>query len=152
MTLVATRAAKTDRADRRAIAKATDDPAEDAIQIALIEHLQRRAKPGVWWHHSPNGGKRDKRTGAKFKRMGTQAGAPDLQFVQAGVLTFLELKRASGVLSVDQKRCHLAIANAGAIVLVAYGLDQALALLSARGLIRSAANPASKPGVIMRDG
>ena len=50
-------------------------------------------------HHSPNGGKRNAREAAKFKRMGTRSGFPDLFLAYpnkqyAGL--FIELKAEGG--------------------------------------------------------
>ena len=47
---------------------------EQCVAVARIKKL------GLVVHHSPNGGRRDAREGAKFKRMGTMAGYPDLTF------------------------------------------------------------------------
>ncbi len=56
-------------------------------------------KKGVIHHHSPNGGARDWREGAKFKRMGTSAGFPDfvIPYSRKGYHSlYIELKRVSG--------------------------------------------------------
>lgn len=57
-------------------------------------------------HHSPNGGRRDAREGARFKQMGVQAGFPDLLLLVAseskhGLL--IELKSRTGKQSEFQK-------------------------------------------------
>lgn len=63
---------------------------------------------GLEVHHSPNGGRRDAREGAKFKAMGVSAGFPDLIITYArkgyhGL--FIEIKPViGGVLSDSQKR------------------------------------------------
>lgn len=44
-------------------------------QISAVHEIR---KLGFRVHHSPNGGVRDAREGAKFKAMGTSAGWPDL--------------------------------------------------------------------------
>ena len=57
------------------------------------------AKNGIVHHHSPNGGARDWREGAKFKRMGTSAGFPDfvIPYARKGYHgLYIELKRVSG--------------------------------------------------------
>ncbi len=50
-------------------------PKEVYEQIVAVTRLR---KMGVMVHHSPNGGRRNAREGAKFKRMGVSAGFPDL--------------------------------------------------------------------------
>ena len=51
---------------------------EAAIHAAVCDHLRLRAKPDVLWLHPANGGARDIREAARFKRMGVLAGASDL--------------------------------------------------------------------------
>ena len=43
---------------------------EAAIHAAACDHLRLRAKPDVLWLHPANGGTRDIREAARFKRMG----------------------------------------------------------------------------------
>ncbi len=50
-------------------------PKEDYEQIVAVTRIK---KLGLIVHHSPNGGRRDAREGAKFKAMGVSAGFPDL--------------------------------------------------------------------------
>jgi hypothetical protein len=57
------------------------------------------AKHGIRHNHSPNGGKRHGREGAKLKRLGMSAGFPDFEIPYArkgyhGL--YIELKRLSG--------------------------------------------------------
>lgn len=52
-------------------------PKEEWEQCVAVSRI---TKLGLTVHHSPNGGRRDAREGAKFKRMGTKAGFPDLTF------------------------------------------------------------------------
>lgn len=57
-------------------------------------------------HHSPNGGKRNAREGARFKQMGTQAGFPDLILLVASQgyhALLLELKTRTGRQQDSQK-------------------------------------------------
>jgi hypothetical protein len=74
---------------------------EDAqcIAVGAIRKL------GITVHHSPNGGVRDERTGAKLKRMGLSPGFPDLFFPYAkkgfhGL--YIEVKSKTGKLSENQ--------------------------------------------------
>lgn len=112
------------------------EPSEMILHKALIGHLQTRCQPGIWWHHSPNGEQRSAVAGGKLKAMGAKAGVPDLMFVRGGRVLFLELKRKGGRISPVQRVCHLELIRAGAIVLVAYGIDEALATLLNAGIIR----------------
>lgn len=52
---------------------------EDRIQEACVSWFDLQfPKLSRLLHHSPNGGKRNPREGARFKAMGTRAGFPDL--------------------------------------------------------------------------
>ncbi len=71
-------------------------PSEQQEQFRVHAWLEKR---GIVHHHSPNGGYRDAREGAKFKRLGVSAGFPDLEFPYArkgyhGL--YIELKRVDG--------------------------------------------------------
>lgn len=50
---------------------------EDNFQEIAVKWIKLQY-PKVLVHHSPNGGKRNAKEAAKFKRMGTRAGCPDL--------------------------------------------------------------------------
>ena len=115
---------------------APPEPLEIAIHRAVVEHLQRRARPGVWFTHVPSGEPRGPGIGGKLKGMGTKPGVPDLMIVAHGKPLFLELKRAGGRVSELQTHCHKAIAAAGAKVHTAYGLDDALAWLESQWVLK----------------
>lgn len=71
-------------------------PTEQDEQFVFVAWL---TKKNIIHHHSPNGGFRDVREAAKFKRLGTKAGFPDILIPYArkshhGLL--IELKRVSG--------------------------------------------------------
>jgi hypothetical protein len=51
---------------------------EDDFQIAVARLLDAS---GLDWFHVPNGGKRNAREGAKFKRMGVKSGIPDVLII-----------------------------------------------------------------------
>jgi hypothetical protein len=122
-------------AQRRRVARVRETP----IHMALVQHLQVRARPGVFWCHVPNGEYRARVTAAILRGMGVKAGVPDLMLVSQGRAYFLELKREGGKLSTEQKVVHAELRRAGAVVDTAYGLDEALDVLEAWGLIRAAA-------------
>lgn len=67
-------------------------------------------------HHSPNGGRRDLKEAARFKRMGTRAGFPDIILLLpsiGGHFLAMELKYGRGVQTESQKAMEKAIEAAG---------------------------------------
>lgn len=109
---------------------------EESIQRALADYLPFALKPGVMWTHMPSGGMRDRVAGAKLKAMGHHAGWPDLQFVYAGTVMFLELKSGKGRISDTQLAVHQGLRNAGVTVRVAVGFEEAMATLDDWGLLK----------------
>jgi hypothetical protein len=110
---------------------------EQVLHGTVVQHLEARAAPGLFWFHCPNGGWRSPHEAAIFKALGVKAGIPDLLFLKAGKLYALELKA-------DHRRkptphqldCHARMKAAGATVAVACSLDSALAILELWGLLR----------------
>ena len=113
---------------------------EDGIHIAVCEHLRLRAKPNVVWLHVPNGGTRNPREAARFKRMGVLPGASDLLLWDQGNSFALELKAPGGRLSDAQLEFLARFNDAGGHSACAEGLDRALACLEAWGLLRGRAS------------
>jgi hypothetical protein len=112
-------------------------PKEHAIHIAVVQHLRTRAKPGWYWFHPANGEHRDKRTAAKLKAMGVQAGIADLLLIAPdGTLHALELKRRGGVLSEAQRDFAAICERAGCPYSAAYDLDEALRILDGWGALK----------------
>lgn len=99
---------------------------EHAEQFMLVKWLRQK---GICHHHSPNSIKSTPREGAKYKRLGTRAGFPDLVIPYArrsyhGL--YIELKRASGgVLSDCQKWWATHLLNEGYKWEVCYGCAHA---------------------------
>jgi hypothetical protein len=108
---------------------------ERQLQAALIEHLQWRAPPDVWWCHYPAGGRRSRITGAILKGMGAKPGVPDILLLARGRLFGLELKAERGRLSVVQAVMHAEMRKAGAVIGVAGSVDEAIELLRAWGIM-----------------
>ena len=108
---------------------------EAAIHAAVCDHLHLRAKPDVLWLHPANGGARDIREAARFKRMGVLAGASDLLLWHRGNSFALELKRPGGRLSDAQLNFLARFNDAGGHGASTEGLDRALAILEAWGLL-----------------
>ena len=85
---------KTRSAPKKAVKR--DCPNEQQEQFVAIAWCHRN---NIVVHHSPNGGYRDVREAAKFKRLGTSAGFPDLilPYMRKGYGgLYIELKRVYG--------------------------------------------------------
>jgi hypothetical protein len=91
---------------------------EQAIQMALADHLRARAAAGTYWFHPANGGARTAFEGAILKACGVRAGTH------------------KGRVSPTQAQAHEELRAAGATVAVATGIDDALAQLEAWQLLR----------------
>lgn len=82
----------------------------------------------IWHHHSPNGGYRNAVEAAKFKRMGTSPGFPDLiiPYIRKGYGgLFVELKRKEGgTLSAYQKEWRDFLIKEGYAWYEAKGFDE----------------------------
>jgi hypothetical protein len=117
------------------------DPYEDQIQEALVAQLQwGKLRAGVVFFHVPNGGKRDKRTAAKLKRMGVLPGVADLIFLWAtGMIPrvlFLELKAKGEGLSKEQRLFRDNVKTVRCYFECADNIDDALTILDRYKLLR----------------
>jgi hypothetical protein len=112
---------------------------EDAIQRAVFEHLRTRGAADLFFLHIPNGGYRHAYEAAILKGLGVVAGAPDVIAIKGGRAYGLELKTETGRTTPAQQSVLEAMAKAGAVVAVAYGLDAALMQLEAWELLRGRA-------------
>ena len=107
---------------------------EDTIQKNIImwagwvKYSDRKLVEFI--HHSPNGGLRSGREGAKFRDMGTKAGYPDLilDIARKGYHGLrIELKRSKGgKVSAEQKQRLQLLNNEGYLAVVCKGYDEAL--------------------------
>lgn len=108
---------------------------EDQIHISILDYLAwalpTRATP-VW--HTPNGGARDARDGAKMKKLGTRAGFPDLAFLHNGTFYALEVKSGVGQQRQNQLSWETHITNAGGFYEVVRSIDDARAALIKWGI------------------
>jgi hypothetical protein len=118
---------------------------EVSFQIQLFSMLRWCIRPDVLFWHVPNGGYRDDREAAKLKAMGVLPGCADLEFhwVEIDALQrkcrrvlHLELKTDKGRLSDAQASFALAVKLLGDEYHVARSIDEAIAILGERGLIR----------------
>lgn len=109
--------------------------AEDTLQIAVAALLDTILPAGEsWWCHVPNGGNRSAHTGARLKRMGTKAGAPDCLIVYQGRAYWIELKSRYGSLQDSQRAAFPKIMAAGSPIAVARTLEEVVAALMAWGI------------------
>lgn len=109
---------------------------EQAVQRAVILHLETRGVPGLVFLHVPNGGYRRPAEARIFSGLGVRAGASDLLLWHDGKSYALELKADGGRATEAQLRFLSDMAEAGAFTCVAEGLDRALKVLEAWGLLR----------------
>jgi hypothetical protein len=123
---------------------------EMQIQRAVFEHLRRRGAPGIFCWHPFSGGYRKPREAAIYKGLGAIAGLPDVMVLHNGKLFAIELKREGGQVSAPQLATMVELREAGAIVGVAVGLDEAIRKLEAWGLLRGKASLSDSPGLPMR--
>ena len=108
---------------------------EFQLQCAVAAHLERRRRPNVYFTAIPLGEKRSAVTGARIKRMGGKAGAPDMLVLVDGRAFALELKSETGRLTMSQVATRDAWRSAGGAYGVAHDIDEALELLTAWGAI-----------------
>lgn len=112
---------------------------EDNEQKSIINWAKWQpwgdGKLNDYLHHSPNGGARNPREGAKFKQMGTLAGFPDLfLFIPQGGYhgLFIELKRPktakqkAGEVNTNQQAMINRLNAQGYKAVVCYGANEAI--------------------------
>ena len=112
-------------------------PTEEQEHLTLMEWARLQpyngGKVADYLHHSPNGGARHKAEAAKFKRMGTLPGFPDLFcFVPSGAYNglFVELKAQKGEVSANQKNMIKRLTQCGFKCHVCYGFEAAKRVIS----------------------
>lgn len=100
--------------------------AEDDLQMQCVRWFQFPQLSRLL-HHSPNGGRRDAREGARFKQMGTQPGFPDLILLVPSKgyhALMLELKTCTGRQQESQKEYQRLIEEQGYKYLIVRTLEQ----------------------------
>ena len=80
---------------------------EQAIQRAVLQHLEVRAAPDTYWFHVGNGGWRSPIEARVFKSLGVRPGVPDLILIRDGRVFGLELKSEQGKLTPVQQTAHV---------------------------------------------
>jgi hypothetical protein len=113
---------------------------EAQIQRAVFQHLRARGVPGMIAWHTPNGGKRRPVEAAIMKGLGVLTGVPDVIALHKGNAYALELKAEGGRPTEAQLATIAKMEEAGAYTCIAEGLDRALAVLEAWGLLRGSAS------------
>lgn len=102
--------------------------AEDDLQMQCVRWFRLQfPQLARLLHHSPNGGRRDAREGARFKQMGTQAGFPDLILLVAANgyhALMLELKTRTGRQQDTQKEYQQLVEEQGYKYVVIRSFDQ----------------------------
>ena len=105
---------------------------EEAEQIAVFTwaRYQECVHPELkWLFHVPNGGARDRVTGAKLKAAGVKPGVPDicLPVARGGYHgLYIELKYGKNTTSESQKEWLTHLEAAGYKAQVCYGRDEAV--------------------------
>lgn len=113
-----------DRQERilRGLPKLEEDIHEEVIEeCKYIKY--KNSTVGKYLHHSPNGGFRNKAEAARFKRMGTQPGFPDLFLFIANEVfkgLFIELKSGTNKVTLIQEDMHRRLEEEGYRVVVCY--------------------------------
>ncbi len=102
---------------------------ESEIQKRVLDALKGRSMPGVVYWHTPHN-----RSSRRFS--GYRAGVSDISLVLRGRYHAVELKREDGVASPEQLQFLADINAAGGLGIVAQGLEQALYILEAWGILR----------------
>ena len=111
--------------------------AEQTIHRAVVQHLRARGVPGLVFLHPANGGARKPIEAAIFKSLGVRPGAANLLLWHEGKSYALELKADGGRVTKGQREFLSDMEGAGAYTCLAEGLDDAIEMLEAWGLLRS---------------
>jgi hypothetical protein len=110
---------------------------EEIIHRAVVDYLLLALPAGVVFFHVPNGGKRSKTEGKRFKEMGVRAGVPDLVFIlPAGRAAFAEIKSPDGSLTPGQKLFKEDVEELGCPWVEVKSIDDMKAALQAWGVIK----------------
>lgn len=100
---------------------------EEDMQLQCVKWFDYQySSKKLYLHHSPNGGKRDEREGARFKAMGTRAGFPDLILLHPNrfyPFMGIELKTKEGRQSDNQKKYEKLFVEMGAKYIVVRSLE-----------------------------
>lgn len=109
---------------------------EDQLHKSIAKYLGY-VLDETFWHHSPNGGKRNLKEAKKFRAMGVKAGFPDLVFIlSGGRVSFAEIKPEGKYLSKVQKEVRAELEALGCPYVVVHSIDEMECALREWGLIK----------------
>lgn len=98
--------------------------------MATAQAYERLFAARVVAFHVPNGGKRDKATGARLKAMGVMAGVADWTVIRNGKTPgFIELKTEDGVQSERQRDFEVRVGLAGCPYRIARDVREFIAIM-----------------------
>jgi hypothetical protein len=105
---------------------------EENLQIVCVRWFKLQyANKGYIIAHTPNGGKRNAREGARFKAMGVLAGFPDLTIIAKGKVFFIEMKSDKGKLTESQESVHGLLRGNGLFVYTVNSLESFMQIRNA---------------------
>lgn len=105
---------------------------EDTLQMRVMSFI-KVAYPHVLAIHCPNGGKRNAREGARFKKMGVLAGTPDILLWFNGKAAAIELKAGKNNLEQTQIEWRDRFVHAGGLWALCRSVDDVAAKLKEWG-------------------
>jgi len=109
---------------------------EEQLQRAVVDYLHLVSRGRFRFFHIPGGGHISRAMGARRKRMGARAGAPDLILeIAGGRLIEIELKTGKGRLSKSQKAWQKESFELGVPYFVARSVDQVRSILRGANLL-----------------
>ena len=108
---------------------------EDDLQQHVVHLMRSHGRPDVCWFAVPNGEQRKQSIGAKLKRAGVTAGAPDMVFLVDGKFHGVELKTLAGRATESQRNFGKWIEVAGGAYHICHGIDQTFKCLQRIGCL-----------------
>lgn len=108
---------------------------EDDLQQHVVHLMRSHGRPDVCWFAVPNGEQRKQSIGAKLKRAGVTAGAPDMVFLVGGIFHGVELKTLAGRATTLQREFGKWIEVAGGYYHICHGIDQTFQCLQRIGCL-----------------
>lgn len=110
---------------------------EENIQIHVGKLLTAYGRSDIEWHHVPNGARVRWKTAVTNKQMGVKPGVADFMMLIDAQSHALELKTEIGVVSQAQLDWRETYERAGGRYHVAFGLQQAIRVLTEIGAFRA---------------
>lgn len=107
---------------------------EQQLHIQIAGFLRSCLYDTAMFFHTPMAAKRSVAEGARFKKMGSTAGIPDITVLYQGRAIFIELKAAKGRLSPAQIATAHRIEKAGCPVYECRSLEHVVDTLTREGV------------------